>query len=260
MSPSTSSRQHLDTVNINPWSQPNHGSEIHRRASQNKTWSELEADEPDATHRRQDWPSSSTVPQSWPAPDYVSRDDWNPLGTNSAPSFSPGGVTAILTSAQHNGPVLIEPHSCLSREWLTDHPKSSASNNPFTPSPEFSTAREFKVSASKDNIALEYKLSQVLNTPSVAKNPAPSTVYSLSNFSQPSTVSVSSTSWNPPLNSITSPPAVTFTGWGSNQSTHKEIWISEPVEDEDPEVAFYRDLRRQEEERRRRRAARMDTT
>ena len=81
-------------------------------------------------------------------------------------------------------------------------------------------------------------------------------VSSLSDTPRSSVVST----FNASLNFIKPLPSVTFEGWGSDHSTDNETRGYEPIEDEDPEVAFYKDLRRQEEERRRRRAALMDTT
>jgi hypothetical protein len=66
--------------------------------------------------------------------------------------------------------------------------------------------------------------------------------------------------FNVSSNFIKSLPSGTFEGRGSDHSAYNETQGYELLEDEDPEVAFYRDLRRQEEERRQRRAVRMDTT
>jgi len=67
--------------------------------------------------------------------------------------------------------------------------------------------------------------------------------------------------FNQPSHPTGLPSTATPIGTGYDQSTNNNgILGDETFEDEDPEVAFYRDLMIQEEERRRRRAARMNNT
>jgi len=47
-------------------------------------------------------------------------------------------------------------------------------------------------------------------------------------------------------------------GWENYEDTEQDLGTENDLEDEDPEVAFYRELRQQEEERRERLTARSD--
>jgi hypothetical protein len=177
---------------------------------------------------------------------FISSPQWGtncsrPNQTYNPPSIPPKEVAATV-------PITMPPsgHSATMPPQFTDRPRKWEAS--VVSPPQVWTA--VSIPAPFAYAELKSETSNASRTRTTSAVPSPS-VISLSSYVP---------AFNAPPNPITSPPSVTSEGWGLDHSTYNESQGLEAMEDEDLEVAFYRDLRRQEEERRRRRAAGMNTT